>query len=653
MRKVLWSRLSAVVMAFLTLFFFASPSYGANVLLVEDGQSLAPIVVFEDAPPLTRLAADDLAHYIEKISGARPDVIEGEPAPLPENAIWVGYQPVMEEVFPDINFDFEHPEEILIAANDNHLVIAGRDRWDPENLFMEARHFQFGLRDVEGYQQEYGTANAVYTFLQDYLDVRWLWPGEEDIIARDTLEFSPFKYRYHPTMRQRQTMLYYLSRFRASGPGNRRTGVDWVRFQRLRLDSLDTRVQGHGFSDWWDRFHETNPEYFALQPDGTRSGFPRPNAAKICESNPAVWEQWISDVEATLAENPHRRVFNAAANDSWASGHCICPDCRAWDHPDGKPLRFTWQGLSQNYVALSDRQVRFANQLGRQLKERFPDEDYYVVIFSYGLSRPAPQEAVPDDNVIVGLVHNFFQRPPEARQASRQRFLNWTNIAKNFVWRPNMGNPARWQTGGPPDLAEAIEDLRLVNERGCMGINIDKVWNYFATQGPLYYLMAQMPWDPDLDGEAILEDYYQRGFGPAAEEVKAYWELLGQARRQVFKPDTSWNDAFDSALFQNAESLLQQGREKVGEDKERYAPRLDFVKAGLDFLRLKTDSFQLAERLRASEGDDAEALEKLTSNWEQIQEIAREYQNERALNYGHVFRSARGYFSTIYPGSYE
>ncbi|MFN2352415.1 MAG: hypothetical protein ABR497_10760, partial [Kiritimatiellia bacterium] len=46
-----------------------------QLVLVEDGVSRAPIVVFQDAPPFTRQAADELAAYIEKTSGARPDVI--------------------------------------------------------------------------------------------------------------------------------------------------------------------------------------------------------------------------------------------------------------------------------------------------------------------------------------------------------------------------------------------------------------------------------------------------------------------------------------------------------------------------------------------------------------------------------------------------
>lgn len=65
-------------------------------------------MVYEDAPPRTRGAADELAAYIERISGARPDVIEGVPDPIPPHAIWVGVQPAVRKFFPEIDFDFEH-----------------------------------------------------------------------------------------------------------------------------------------------------------------------------------------------------------------------------------------------------------------------------------------------------------------------------------------------------------------------------------------------------------------------------------------------------------------------------------------------------------------------------------------------------------------
>ncbi len=278
----------------------------AKPVLVEEGISRAPIVVFEGAPPKTRRAADELAEYIEKTSGARPEVIEGLPDPIPASAIWVGYQPVLKELFPDLDFDFLHPEEILIAANDRHLVIVGRDRWDPEHLVVE------GIDEkIAGKQQEYGTVNAVYTFLQDDLGVRWLWPGElgEDIARSKTIALGPMEVRYHPQIRARGGA-FTFSRLSNRGYGK---AHDWARLMRLQLDSLGLEG-GHGFGDWWDRYHQTHPELFALQPDGTRSGFPNPRTAKLCQSNPKVWELWLAGVGEKLAQDPTRTTFSASPN---------------------------------------------------------------------------------------------------------------------------------------------------------------------------------------------------------------------------------------------------------------------------------------------------------------------------------------------------
>ena len=117
--------------------------------------------------------AHTIPRRIKKVCGSRPELIEKTPQEQPDLAIWIGYQPALDVLFPHADFDFQHPEEILIAANDKHLVIAGRDRWDPGHLVVEGIDGK-----IEGRQQEYGTVNAIYTFLQERLGVRWLWPGE-------------------------------------------------------------------------------------------------------------------------------------------------------------------------------------------------------------------------------------------------------------------------------------------------------------------------------------------------------------------------------------------------------------------------------------------------------------------------------------------
>ncbi len=619
-------------------FLFGCTDFGNNVeadidvpdqtlVLVENGESRAPIVIAEDATPPTRHAGEELADYMEKIGGVRPEVLNGRPDPTPENAIWVGYHPHLDDLFPETDFDFENPEEILIASTENHLVIAGRDRWDGEDPAT---------------QNEFGTVNAVYTFLQDYLDVRWLWPGETgtDIIEKEKIAFEPFEYRYHPQIRSRRGVLR-LSATKAAYAQS----PEFTRKQRLQLDSL-TSGGGHAFTDWWERFHEDRPEFFALQPDGTRSGYPSPRTVKICQSNPDVWEQWMRDVEDQLRSNPQQIVFNASPNDGWSSGHCICEDCREWDHPDAELRRFGWEGVSQDYYALSDRHVTFANTLARKLEQKYPDEDYYVLMMAYGHSRPVPIEAVPDDNVIISSVANFIFRPDNTDRGSpndtphRVQFAGWGDVADNLFWRPNTGNPHGWRGGEPAVfLEQTIKDFRFIGENNCVGIFIDTVWEHYATQAPLYYVMAQMTWDPFIDGHEVLQDFYHRGFGKAAGEIEDYWNYL----------EDNMGDYNDEEYYNQAYGYLDEAQSAVENEPEIYTERIDFLRMGLDYVRYLSEARAHMNRFRESDEQDTEAADAARELWlEKIKPLAQDEEHPYAINWGPI-RPGHGRVGGTYP----
>ena len=605
---------------------------GPELVLAEKGKSLAPIVLCKDATPLTRKAADELAGYIEKTGGAKPEIITNAPDPLPEHAIWVGFQPKLKELFPKIDFDFKHPEEILIACDGNNLVIAGRDIWDPAGLLLRDKRG----KPIEGKQQEYGTINAVYTFLQDYLNVRWLWPGDtgEDVLKKDKIAFSPFEHRYHPQIRARSGIIHY-SGLPGGGYG---TSRDWTRQQRLQLSSMEFSG-GHAFSDWWERFHKDHPEYFALQPDGTRSGFPDPRTVKMCHSNPDVAKQWLKEVEAELTNNPNETVFSASPNDGWASGHCICEKCREWDHPDGEPRVFSWQGLSQEYVAMSDRDVTFANRCAKLLKERYPDKDYYVLMMSYGHSRPAPVKARPDENVIISCVANFFGRSDLVDRGStkgvtyKQQYTDWAKMVPKLMWRPNTGSPAGWQQGQPDvSISQTIEDMKFVASNKCIGIFIDGVWEHWATQGPQYYAMAQLAWNPALDARALMEDYYRRGFGKAAGEIKDYWDYLEKTREEFVRGERPYWEVYNKAFFDKAYGFLDRAAKAVAKEPEKYGKRLEFVRAGLDWTRMIVEVRELMVKVKKSDGEDAEAVKQVLADWAAMEELCKKH--PYAINWG-------------------
>ncbi len=592
------------------------------------GVAPAPLILFADAPPLTREAAVELADYIEKTCGARPELFEGAPQQLPERAIWVGYQPALKSLFPNIDFDFQHPEEILIAANENHLVIAGRDRWDPKNLTVE------GIDEpIVGRQLEYGTANAVCTFLQDYLEIRWFWPGElgEDVPPRKTIALDPFEFRYHPQIRARGGA-FNFSQLSNKGYGR---AHDWTRIQRLQLGSLSI-FGGHAFRDWWERLYDTQPELFALQPDGTRGTHPSPKNVKLCQSNPAVWRQWLADVKHQLEQDPNATVFNGSPNDGWSSGHCVCENCRAWDHPDGEPRLMHWLHFREERPALSDRHVTFANQLAALLRKRYPDKDYYVMMLSYGHSRPAPIEARPAENVIMASVANFYGRTHLVDRGStwgtthREQFASWGKLAHQVAWRPNTGSPAGWQQGLPDvSIQQTIEDIQFAAENRCIGIYIDAIWEHWATQGPQLYVTAQLFWDPSKDGQAILEDYYRRAFGPAAADVRTYFETLETARMKFVEEHGYGGGAFNfpqlytEELLREAGGHLQTAAEKVGDAPEIHRKRVEFIQAGLTFTELLMENIGAMDSYWRKKDDSI--AKRVIANWERMERLCQNH----------------------------
>jgi hypothetical protein len=423
----------------------------------------------------------------------------------------------------------------------------------------------------------------------------------------------------------------------------------WARFQRVQLDSMDMSG-GHGFGDWWEKYGAQHPDYFAAAPDGTRKAVAsNPRNTKLCQSNPVVWKQWLDDTADLVKSNPLLRVINVSPNDGYTSGHCTCANCLAWDHPDGEKVEWVFGGgVKFRGVSQTDRDVRFANTLARMLKERFSDRELFVQLNAYGLARNPPIGIAPDDNVIISSVANFHMRSPEERKLPMQQHTGWAAKAKHLMWRPNLGSPAglSW---GMPDVAmtQAGDDFRFAADKHCLGLYFDLFWLHWATQGPHYYTLAHLAWNPQTNVALLMDDYYQRGFGPAAAAVKAYWQLLERTRMEFVAAEPSRHRAFDlpkkytPALFAQAQAHLDDAAKKLTSADEKYRRRLDFVQCGLDFARLVADTRAWMQKLEASKGQDAGAKVKVMANWQLAGQMKRDFP-ELAINWQAVFRQSEG-----------
>jgi hypothetical protein len=487
----------------------------------------------------------------------------------------------------------------LIVANRNHLVIAGRDRF----LGKE--------------QTEFGTHNAVCTFVEKYLGVRRLWPGElgEDIVRRGTISFAPFEYRFRPPFRRR-FMRY--PRFVTSA----RQVHDWWRFHRCdtrgaRTGSLEW-AHGYVSDGWWERYHADHPEYFGLLPDGTRSRW-RGKVVKLCVSSPEVASQWLGGAEERLREHPLQAMVSAAPSDS--GGWCVCKRCRAMDHPDGPPSNY----YGEPYVMLTDRYVKFWNALARGLRRRFPNREVLLNTLAYSRYSSPPVGEALENNIVIAHVGHFPLTTEAHREKQKREYREWADKASVMMYRPNF---FYWCGGiwGMPEVAmrKTIEDFRFLAENKCVGLDIDSVHLNFATLGPQLYLMACLAYDPLQDGDALLRDYYRRGFGPAAGQIETYFGMMEAARKAIVEsPDYRLGGSFvrrglldlfvrvyDEAFFERASGLLRRARERTAKGSARYRRRVDFVRDGLAFTRLMVQIIPAMKRVRESGGADAEAVKQ-------------------------------------------
>jgi hypothetical protein len=603
--------------------------HSKNDFLIADNQiGFASIILPKENTPFMKEAANDLAIYIEKISGAKIEIIEGAPLKIPAKAIWVGYQPVLDKLFPSVKFEYNYPEEVINVANENHIAITGRDKWDPKNMSIPDRT---GKKIITGIQLEYGTCNAIYTFIQDQLGVRWFWPGEsgEDIIKTERLSIKPFAYRYHPEIRDRSGILQ-LTRIISNKGGIEE--YKWARLQRMQLSSL-TLSTNHAFTSWWAKYGAIYPEYFAMLQNGKREPQYGPADVKLCQSNPDVWEQWMKEVEDQLKINPNATIFSAAANDGWSQGHCTCSKCRAWDSP----------GFSWSKPVLSDREVTFANALAKKLKSKYPGKPYKVLIMGYGYTRPAPSMAKPDENVMVLSVSNFLQRGDgfeDDRTLSIKQYADWAEVTNNLAWRPNIGNPAG-QVVGMPDISphQTAEDFKFIAKKGCLGLFFDSYWNHWSTQSIQYYCMAQLAWNPHLNIDSLLNDYYARAYGPAATDMKKYWQLMENTRNELIdKVKTRERflrspEIYTKNWFNNAQSILKIAKSKT--ENTKYAERINFAASGLEFSELVIETRILNQKWEKNKSDQ-DIIKLIEANWTKAKDMKARF-HKYAINFNRSF----------------
>ncbi|MFW6039411.1 MAG: DUF4838 domain-containing protein, partial [bacterium] len=465
-----------------------SHAQDAPLMIAKDGQTEATIVVDAEATEdndrqWERRAADDLAHYIELMTGARPTVTD-EPEAI--QAALDGDGPVLVVGELALRTEGALQEELDAVARPTQI-------FDADAIVLRRDGNRVYVAGTNARSHYYAAAR-----LLNLWGCRWYLPTEfgEVVPERDALTLEALDESYAPPFEIRG----YWHAWNASQEGR-------IDFQHRNFINNERISAGHNLGKY---VQELIPE------GGTAYNVPiaEPETAEHVadqleerfaagENIPLGMDDGVydsdSELDARLQANLHDKYFQS-------------------------PM-------------LTDAFMTFYNNVARRLQERHPDSDSIIGFLAYSnITIPPQREIYAEDPVVAVLApididpnHHMDDPRSPARQEYRQMLYRWTEVmdGRVSIYDYDQGMLV-WRDIPNPSHHVFRHDVKHYRDAGILGINTE-TRGAIATTFLNFHFRSQLMWNPDADVDAMLEEFYPAFYGPAGEAMSRYWGALYQA----------------------------------------------------------------------------------------------------------------------------
>jgi len=502
-----------------------------EVVLADDGKALMPIVIALNAGASTKAVAEELGQYLTRITGAKFEVVRGGSS----NGIVLGTL----ADFPAENHGrtagalkirgaFDGKEAYVIRSEPGRLLLLGAT--------------------------ELGASHAASRFLEE-LGCRWFFPAPEwEVVpSRRTLAVK-LDIEDRPVLLGRR--IWYGWGF-FEYPRAKSTGdyAAWARRNRM-TSSLQVNC-GHA----WENIiyqnkalFDAHPEYLALvtvRDAKTGKSEQKRQGEKFCISNPAIPELCKKYALDFFAKNPDADMVSIECSDG--GGHCECAECA-------------------KIGSISDTVFYLANEVAKAVNEKYPGK--MAGLYAYNQHCEPPSFAL-EPNVYVQLTAGFIT----GRYTYDELLEMWPKKCRNmgfyeyfsvYQWDWDMlpgGNG-----GNVPYIRRKIP---LLVAHRATSIDAESGDNW-GLHGRGYYLANRLMWNPQADAEAILQDFYEKAFGPGAQAMKRYYERLDPGGEPLM------SEHLIGLAFRDVEEAS-----RLAADRPDVLARLDDIKIYLRYFHLK------------------------------------------------------------------
>ncbi len=451
MTRAAFASISIALMLCLT---FAAPSFAVNLADLEGWD-----IVLSGEPLESEVyAAEELQRFLAEATGRELPIVRETKGD--KNHVFVGPSEAMRA--SGAAFDTSHlgEEDLRIVVRGENIAIAGG-----------------GPR---------GTLYGVYTFLEDYLGVRFLTPDHTHVpkITED-LVLDDVDYSYHPPLS-----------FRWSNYGETNRNPAFAARMRCNTIPKDAKYGGitprrlisHSFHRQLptSRYGKEHPEYFTLR-DGKRLWDVKNDSrhTEPCKSNPEVIRIITESVLEELAANPERSNISVSQNDNHL--YCQCEKCAVLDAGAESHMG--------SHLAL-------VNAVADAVAEKYPGVDVGTLAYVY--TRKPPVGIRPRPNVQIQLcsiecsqVYPIDDPSCARNEAFCEDLIGWGEICDDIcIWTYNT-NFHNYLLPCP-NLRNIEPNIRLFVKHGVKGVFMQGPGNAVGGDfsGLRNYMTSRLLWNP-------------------------------------------------------------------------------------------------------------------------------------------------------------
>ncbi|MHB8994483.1 MAG: DUF4838 domain-containing protein [Armatimonadota bacterium] len=503
-----------------------APARPAGEITIAPATPATSIIVARDATKRELLAADELANYLETMSGKRLDRRESSNQQAPAGAIVVGAQAKAAGLITQAELDAVAPDGYVVKVKGGKVAVCG---W----------------RDA-------GTVYGAYALLRR-LGCRFYAPTCETIPPVSALAIPELALSDKPFYEFRNVN------------GNAKLG------QTLRDDMMDPSALGEPgnivhSSEYllpYDRYHDEHPEYFALQKDGRRLTKDDPQDrfdVHLCLSNPDVRRLSAERMMALIDRQPDRKFFGVSQGDGYA--WCRCDQCKALDAVPG--------------MEMTDRLLDYVNYIAREVAKKYPDKCILTLAYTDATS-PAPVRVMPEPNVMVQYCPYPGRTACQSHDLTCEKntqgykdLMAWTaKCPKNmYIFDYPTGYANYYEPFG--SFWAMKGKLDLYASRGIRGLFYCGTPRNF--QDLFIYVQSELLWHPKTPVEPLIREFMDAYYGAAAPQARQYFDYMSREMKE--RPihqmcEGASVHTVTAAYADTALGMLSEAESKVQGDRAR------------------------------------------------------------------------------------